>query len=194
MLTHFYSTELTINEIVLSRMPIASDQTNFRQIERLYGCTESIKSWFEVFFTIPPIAYIGFPFSVFSQLVRCLITLYRLSTLDDPAWDKHSVRNTANLLAIFDQVVNNMEQVATLAGHDNNDSIGEDVFSRTAKMFRAIRPGWEAKLIGLEDPTATTLPTPPSASDTPLPLDFPMEQLDDAWLMDLFLTPNYQFP
>ena len=191
MLTHFYSTELTINEIALSRMPIANDQTNFRQVERLYGCTESIKSWFEVFFTIPPIAYIGFPFSMISQLVRCLITLYRLSTLDDPAWDKRSVRKTANLLVIFDQVISNMEQVASLTGQDNNNSVGEDVFSLTAKMFRSIRPGWEATL---EDATISTLPTPPNGNDTLLPEGFQMDQTDNDWLMEMFLTPNYQFP
>ena len=191
VLAHLYSTELTINEISLSQMPIISDNSSFQQVECLYACVESVKSWFEVFFTIPPNAYIGFPFSIFSQLVRCLVTLYKLSTLDDPAWNKNGVRKTADLLLIFDQVINNMEQVSALAGLDNSDSVEGDVFSRTAKMFRSIRPGWEAILVGPVGPLVSTSPNLPNANETPLPEDFPLGHYDNDWLTDLFLAPNY---
>ncbi|KAI4285158.1 MAG: hypothetical protein L6R35_004724 [Caloplaca aegaea] len=193
VLAHFYSTQLTINETVLSSLPSSNNQADFQPVERLYACIESVKSWFEIFFTIPPIAYVGFPFSIFSQLVRCLSTLYRLSTLEDPAWERKSVQKTADLLVIFDQVIKNMEQVAAIAGQDNNGSIGEDTFSRTAKMFRSIRPGWEAKLGGLDSETVSTLPTLPVGTDIPLPEVTLTEPMDKDWLMDLFLPPNYQF-
>ena len=194
MLAHFYSTQLTINETVLSSLPSLNNQSDFQPVERLYACIESVKSWFEIFFTIPPIAYSGFPFSIFSQLVRCLITLYRLSTLEDPAWDRKAVQKTADLLVIFDQVIENMEQVAAIARQDNNGSTEEDTFSRTAKMFRSIRPGWEAKLVSLDSQTVSTLPTLPIGTDIPLPEVTLTDQMDRDWLMDLFLPPNYQFP
>ncbi len=191
VLAHLYSTELTINEISLSQMPITSNHSSFQQVEYLYACVESVKSWFEVFFTIPPNAYIGFPFSIFSQLVRCLVTLYRLSTLDDPAWNKNGVQKTADLLLILDQVIRNMEQVSVLAGLDNSDSVERDFFSRTAKMFRSIRPGWEAILVGPDTPAVSTSPNLPNANDHPLPEDFPLDHYDADWLTDLFLAPNY---
>ena len=191
VLAHLYSTELTINEISLSQMPINPNHSSFQQVECLYACVESVKSWFEVFFTIPPNAYIGFPFSIFSQLVHCLVTLYRLSALDDPAWNKNGVQKTADLLLIFDQVINNMEQVSVLAGLDNSDSVEGDVFSRTAKMFRSIRPGWEAILLGPVGPTAYTSKNLPDGNDIPLPEDFSLDHYDNDWLTDLFLAPNY---
>ena len=191
VLAHLYSTELTINEISLSQMPVVSNNSNFQHIECLYACVESVKSWFEVFFTIPPNAYIGFPFSIFSQLVRCLVTLYRLSTLEDPAWNRNEVQKTADLLLIFDQVINNMEQVSVLAGLDNSDSVEGDVFSRTAKMFRSIRPGWEAVLAGPVGPSVSTSPNLPNSNDSLIPEDFPMDHYDNDWLTDLFLAPNY---
>ena len=135
LLAHLYSTELTINGIALTQVPILTNHSNFQQLECLYACVESIKSWFEVFFSIPPAAYIGFPLSMFSQRVHCLVTLYSLSTLDDPVWDKNGVWKTADLLLILDQVINNMEQVATPAELDNIDSSDRDMFSRTAKRF-----------------------------------------------------------
>lgn len=85
VLAHFYSTQLTINETVLSNLPNLNNQSDLQPVKRLYACIESVESWFENFLTIPPIAYIEFPFSIFSQLVRCLIALYRLSTLEDSA-------------------------------------------------------------------------------------------------------------
>lgn len=190
VLAHFYSTELTINEIALSQVPIITNHSNFEQLKCLYACIESIKSWFEVFFTIPPVAYIGFPFSIFSQLVRCLVTLYRLSTLNDPAWDKDGVRKTADLLLILDHVISNMEQVTTAAELDNNDSVDGDIFSRTAKMFRSIRVGWEAKLVP-DDLTVSPISRPQSVNEIPLPETFPVDISDNDWLMDFLLAPSF---
>ena len=191
VLAHLYSTELTINEVTLSQMPVISNHLNFQRMESLYACVESVKSWFKTFFTIPPGAYIGFPFSIFSQLVRCLVTLYKLSTLDDPAWDKNGVRKTANLLLILDQVVENMEQVSVLAGLDNNDGQERDVYFRTANMLRSIRPGWEAVLVGSDASEVSALPNVPNADDPSLSEAFPLGHYDNDWLTDFFLTPNY---
>ena len=44
VLAHLYSTELTINEISLSQMPIISNHSSFQQVECLYVCVESVKS------------------------------------------------------------------------------------------------------------------------------------------------------
>ena len=120
--------------------------------------------------------------------MHCLVTLYRLSTLDDPAWDKDGVRKTADLLLILDQVINNMEQVATLAGLDNTDSSDGDVFSRTAKRLGSIRLQWEAKLRP-EDLLVSTTSDPPNADEM-----FPSEALalnfqDNDWMMDYLLDP-----
>ncbi len=187
VLVHLYSTELTVNEIALSQVPVITNDSDFKQLNRLYCCVESTKSWFEVFFSIPPSEYIWFPFSIFSQFVHCLFTLYRLSTLNDPAWDKDGVGETANLLLTLDQLINNLEQAA---GLDNHDSTEGDVLSRTAKKFRSIRPEWEAKL-GSDNLMVPTLPTPQSASETLLPEDFPVDFADTDWMMDFLLTPNY---
>ena len=191
VLAHLYSTELTINDVTLSQIPVVSSHLNFQRLESLYACVESVKSWFKTFFTIPPGAYIGFPFSIFSQLVRCLITLYKLSTLDDPGWDKKGVQKTANLLLILDQVITNMEQVSILAGLDNNDSPERDVFFRTANMLRYVRPGWEATLVGSDASKVSALPDMPNADDPSLSEAFPLDHYDNDWLTDFFLAPNY---
>ena len=190
MLAHLYSTELTINEVALSQMPIISNHLNFQRVESLYACVESVMSWFETFFTIPPGAYIRFPFSIFSQLIRCLVTLYKLSTLDDPALDKNGVQMTADLLLILDHVIENMEQVSVLAGLDKKDGLERVVFLRTANMLRSIRPGWEAVLVGSDASKASAIPNLPNADDLSLSEAFPLGQYDNDWLTDFFLAPS----
>lgn len=187
ILAHLWSTELTINEIALAQLPIAADHSSFKRIEALYACLKSIKSWFELFFNIPLTDYIKFPFPIFSQLVHCLFTLFRLSTLDDPAWDKQGVKDTADLLPIMDQVVINLDQAA--AEFDTNDSPEGDLFSRAAKKYRSIRLEWETKLRP-EDLTVSTVPSAQIGSDYALPEDFSMEFPDNDWMMDFLLAPN----
>ena len=187
VLAHLWSTELTINEIALAQMPIATDPSSFKRIEVLYACVKSIKSWFELFFRIPLTDYIEFPFSIFSQLVHCLVTLFRLSTLEDPAWNKHSVKDTADLLLIMDQVISNMDKAA--AKFDVDDSPERDVFSRAAKKYRSIRLEWETKLRP-DDFTVSIVPNLQIDNDYPLPEDLQMEFPDNDWMMDFILAPN----
>jgi hypothetical protein len=150
-------------------------------LESLYACLNSIKSWFDVCLTISPAAYIGFPFSIFSQLAHCAIALYRLSTLDDPAWDKDNIRNTANLLAILDQIANNTGQVPRLAGLDSDGTDG-DVFTRAVKMVGSIRLGWESKLA--VEPVGPVIPNGQNVDET-IPEVLPIDLSDDTWLRDI---------
>lgn len=140
LLLHLYSAEL---EAALSPTFLHTNQLTCQQRSSLDRALGSINSWFDIFFTITPAAYIEFPFSVFSQLIRCLITIYRLTTLDGPSWEKNGVLKTVDPLLIIHRVINNLEQVAILAGLDNSDSPERDAFSRAAQMFDALRLGWE---------------------------------------------------
>ena len=185
VLLHLYSTEL---ETTLSPTFLHTNQSLFPERKSLIAGFESIKSWFDVFFTITPAAYIGFPFSILSQLLRCSMTLYRLTTLVDPSWDENGVWKTADPLLILDRVINNLEQATILAGLDNSGSLEKDVFSRAAQMFRSLRPGWEAKM-GPDDLSTITIPQ--NCNDTFPPDALEVDFLDNDWLMDLLPSPNY---
>lgn len=187
ILLHLYSTKL---EITLSPAFLHTNQITFKQRNVLITGLESIKSWFEVFFTIRPADYIGFPFSIFTQLVRCLTTLYLLKSLDVLEWDEDDSWKPTDPLLILTRVINNMDQVATVTGLDASGSPEGDVFSRAAQLFRSLQPGWEAKLRtnGL---ALSTLPTQQSIEETSLPDSLGLDFLDNDWLAELFLPPNY---
>jgi hypothetical protein len=171
-------------------MFLHTNRLEFQQRKSLSAGLESIKSWFDIFFTITPSAYFGFPFSIFSQLMRCvrsILTLYQLTTLGDPSWDENDVLKTVNPPLILDRVITNLEQVATLAGLDNNDNPERDVFSRAAQMLRSLQPGWKEKQ-SLDD--LSTIFIPQNANGAFPPDALAVEFFDNDWLMDL-LSPNY---
>ncbi|KAJ9401498.1 hypothetical protein DTO282F9_1695 [Paecilomyces variotii] len=174
-------TELTIQEISLTRAPIMSSTTNFQRLESLYSCLSSAKAYTDIFCNIPPAEFFGMPFSTFSQFGHCLIALYKLSTLEDPAWDKAMVRNTADVLLIIDRVVQIMGHVVEfVAGPEQEDR----TFIKGATLMRSLRQKW-----------AENLSTVSGESDASLnrqdPEDilsaFPLEWPDDAWLNDIFM-------
>ncbi|MCJ1399412.1 hypothetical protein MMC11_002614 [Xylographa trunciseda] len=179
VLLHLYSAEL---EATLSPTFLHPNQLTFQQRQSLNIGLDSIKSWFSVFLTITPAAYIGFPFSIFSQLIRCLMTLYRLTTLDDQNRDESGIWKAAHPLQILNGVINNMEQVAILAGLDNRDSSEGDIFSQLAQMFRSLRPGWEARLRP-DDLVLSNSPTSQNVNEISLPDSLGAEFFDNDWLM-----------
>ncbi|KAL2810528.1 hypothetical protein BJX63DRAFT_434175 [Aspergillus granulosus] len=192
LLYHHY-TSLTLNEAALTNAPVNSRNLNFQQLEHLYGCLEATKSWFELFLTIPPVEYIGFPFSIFAQMVHNLVILYQLSTFEDPSWDITTVRQTTDVLSTLGTVIQNMSQVAILAGLDGEPD--SDIFSRVAKMYRSIQMGWEVKL----GPDLLALPSAHSSQGFPepletMPINFPLMS-DNDWLSDMLnsVTHNIRF-
>ena len=189
LIAHIHSTKLAIHEIALSPLFLTANTNNsdIQQMEFLYLCLNSVKHWFDVFFAIPPGDYIGFPYSIFSQLSHCLIILYKLSSLEYPSWVKAEVRKSADIISILDMVINNLAQVSVLAGLESGD-LAEDVFTRTAKKFRSVKIGWEAKL---ETDIAMGNSVTQSTVDV-TPYDFSMEipanEWADDWLKDILTS------
>jgi len=168
---------------------IHSNQLSLVQQTYLSAGLQSIKSWFEVFFTIAPSAYVGFSFPIISQLVRCMFTISRLTTLETLSWDENCVWKKSDAFSVLDRVVNNLEQVQAVAQLENTEFPGGDVFSSTARMFRSLRSGWEASW-GTD--AMSTVPFGQNVEDA-FPTDgMPGEGFDNDWLMDLLLSQNYK--
>jgi hypothetical protein len=146
MLTaHAHYVELCINEVTRlasSEAPLlpksasgggpSGSMAGFEHIECLWRSLYAVKSWMDAFYTIPPTAYVGFPFFFWFQLVRCVVILKHLSTFDDPAWDCEAVRNTVDMHIIMDWMAEKAELASQVAGEQSDD----DLFRRVANMLR----------------------------------------------------------
>lgn len=164
VLLHLYSTTAFVSFYI-------KPEEQGQSVEKDLG---SIKSWLDILLSLHPAAYAGLPFSVFSQLIRCLNHLSSLLSLDAESEDW----KTADSFTILDRLIDNFGQVAALADLDNSDTHGDDIFSRFANMLRSVRADWEAKLRPEH-----------LAQERFLQDSFDMD-FDNNWLMDLFLPPN----
>lgn len=128
----------------------------------------------------------GVPFIMFFQFARALVNLYKLSTLDDPAWDRNMVRNTANVLEILDRILENLKRCAQEVRVP--DEPEWNIFEKGFKMMQAIKAGWEPKLMEIWFPSMLSngVNSHFVANNTPLPDVMPITQFDEPWMMEVF--------
>ncbi|GFN17280.1 hypothetical protein AtubIFM55763_004275 [Aspergillus tubingensis] len=194
VLLHHYNTSLSLYESALPKGAISSTvNVTYEHLDYLYGCLDATKSWFDVFLSIPPGEYIGFPFAVFAQMVQNLATLFQLSTLESPLWDTANVRRTADILRILDTIVSHMSLVSTINGLDGGTEA--DICSIIAQTYHAVRVGWETRLN--TDPIVSSVvdPVPPIIDQNlpnipPMPSDALPLMGDNDWLTDMLNTMN----
>ena len=130
--------------------------------------------------------------------MHCLSTLFKLATLDDPAWDKRSMRQTLDPLSILDGTISSFEQASNFVRPNQQQVLGGgeaegDRFTRSARLFRNMRPSWEAKLApeNLSSPDLAF-----AAQGGMVPQDLQLSEAlsvdfsNDGWLMDFLMAPN----
>ncbi|KAI1134069.1 putative C6 transcription factor [Hypoxylon sp. FL0543] len=109
--------------------------SGFERLECLWRSTNAIRSWLDIFFALPPSQFRGFSFPFWAQLARCLVIFCRLSTLEDPAWDRKAVRSTIDLPPALDRIAEKLE----LASREIGEQSSDDVFSQLSRLMRMFR-------------------------------------------------------
>jgi hypothetical protein len=172
-----YIAELSIHEIGLSQAPYNFSSQYNQRLECLCACLNAAKSGVDIFLSILPAQYVGFSASIYSNLARCFIGIYRLSTFEHPEWDQGLVRENLDVSLFLEEAEKNFTQVKEAAGLDLGGSEDIDVFNIMASKFRTVKMFWDATTVS----TMAPLSIAPSDGMG----DFPMEFLDDDWLRDL---------
>jgi hypothetical protein len=176
--------EVVIHEAAIET-PSLPNSPEMHRLESLCTCLQGCKSWLDTWLAISPDHHIGISFTVFFQFSRALVSLYKLSTLEDPAWDRNMVRNTANVLEILDRILYNLKKSSRILS--DPDQPEYNVYEKGVKMVQSIKQGWEPKLMEVWFPN---LPTDEISNQyvqtPPLPEVMPMTGFDDAWMLEVF--------
>ncbi|KAK7420978.1 hypothetical protein QQZ08_010151 [Neonectria magnoliae] len=189
---HMLSTEVQVHSVGLFMQAIPTRQ----RIESMYSCLEAVRSWYSIFLSIPLEEAPGSPFSVYVQLSQTQIALYRLTTSEDPAWDKDLVRNTADLLGLLDQTIDlfmKLDRSYPMKTEPGDDTL----FVKGARIMRNIRSSWEPvvsrHLGGIPTPNSQGVANPQQAEVAdaiPTPFNMPdpntMDFGDLTWMTDVF--------
>ncbi|PYH43049.1 transcription factor domain-containing protein [Aspergillus saccharolyticus JOP 1030-1] len=144
ILFHLYDTQTSLYEVALVNPP-ADEEMSSQRLGHLYACLHVVRQFFDLFFTISPAEYTSLALPYLTQISHCLVTLFRLSTLDYPGWDKATVRGTVDLLDVANQIATRMGQVAAAVGMHGEEAEC-DPFSKLGLMMQKLGGEWAVRL------------------------------------------------
>ncbi|KAL7934566.1 hypothetical protein V8C35DRAFT_31560 [Trichoderma chlorosporum] len=181
---HLFSTETQIHSIGLfgvSRIP------DTPRIDSMYAGLVAARAWYDMLFAIPLAEFIGMPFALYVGLAQIHSFLYRISTMDDPAWDKEIVRSTADLGNYLDRTIDlftKADALYPLRGGSEDVSI----YGKCTKVLRNVRSNWEPAIIqqplgGLPTPSSQVIPGAAAAQ--------PSLMVDHSMLPDQDLATDF---
>ncbi|OIW24686.1 hypothetical protein CONLIGDRAFT_584386, partial [Coniochaeta ligniaria NRRL 30616] len=193
--------ELAVLENSLCRTPYNPKKPDLRRYEILSRIVDTLKRWFDMFFPLSNAHYTALSLAFWCQLAHTIMSLYKISTLDEPAWDRAALRRDIDVLDICDRVIHDMNAASAhrrqirpeiAATTPSQCAADNDIFSVCGRMIVAMRNGWALELGAPQmDPTGLAADGPPDDNGfvdniTTGPMAVPINFLDDAWLTDVF--------
>ncbi|KAG8159035.1 hypothetical protein KVR01_011478 [Diaporthe batatas] len=159
ILEHFHFTELLILESSIAhlqqplrRAPL-SDTADLRRFEVYQGQLNSIRSWLNTFHTTDFRLYGDMVFFSYSELVRVMVCLHKLTTLDNPPWYSPAVRKSLDLIPALDKLIATFEQLrAAATAVSPPGAAGEDeAFGWAISVFQSMKATWKDEVAALDD-------------------------------------------
>ncbi|KAL2022475.1 hypothetical protein VTK56DRAFT_5304 [Thermocarpiscus australiensis] len=196
ILSHISYTELAIHEATLARpkAPVSGTTSDLQRYEAMEGCLSAARDWFDRHFAIPNHMYARVPLNYWCTMAHCLWSIYRLSSLDDPGWDRRAVRSKIDWLAVCDKLVARCTEVVAQRQLESGPSPmeEEDGFAKLSKALQSVRERWAAEQAAADGspggPGSTSAAEPlldgSGAGGLNMPLFQPGES--DLWIAGLF--------
>jgi hypothetical protein len=147
---HLIATEAKIHDNALFSYAPKTTKSNHLDTYRITTLTtilHSAEAWFDIFLTIPPATLADFGFLILTQLSYFCVAVYRLATLDEPDWDRHTVLDTVDLLRVLDDLEQRFARVASDAGLISDRPDG-DIFTKSVKAIGSLRVAWGVAIAG----------------------------------------------
>jgi len=156
---------------------------NFERLEVLYSCLRAVKSYFDLFLTIPADEYQAMTLHDICLFRHALFALYKLSTFEHENWSLDCCRQTISLGDTLGKLGGQFEQASAAVGFDNHMCEKQDWFTRGAKHLQGVRDYWERKETAeLGNAThITTLPAYMQMGDIDLLDDSFMREILGPW-------------
>ena len=175
-----YGTEILGKEPLLYK-PQVRDQVDLRRLDGLDSLLTAIERWYEEFYQVPLVDWIGVSFEVFAQFWNCLTLLFQLTTLDEPGWDTEEVRKRVDLLHILEDFAQSFERLPEAVGLVNDTTKGE-----IGAIFRAVPHIRAMKAKFMAEMTPATLQSVEDPGAVEVSDDFEMCFADGPWLTEMF--------
>ncbi|KAJ5581831.1 hypothetical protein N7535_000451 [Penicillium sp. DV-2018c] len=184
LLMYLYNAEIIINEPSLGPPPIAHSPDPHR-LDSLYASLQATKGWLDVWLELEGEEYLQVSVVIFFQFTRAIVNLYKLTTLEDPAWSKTMVRDTANILEYLSRNEAIIKKCSEYLTFDANREL--NLLEKGLRMVQGLKMNWEPKLMEMWHPNLPTnsgLDSGMIQADSILPDVMPMSGIDESWMLD----------
>lgn len=137
----------------------------------------------------------------FAQFTHSVVVLFRLTTLEEPDWDRDEVRIRADVYSILDRACDTIDRIPGELGMVDSSGRRSGLFFKTNYLLRAIKQLFlrKSKAIGMKSSTTTVQgleveSQAPAHAASRAADDFVMDLSNEPWLADLLdmdLTWNF---
>jgi len=134
-----------VSILALTLDDLQDDNTKpFRSnLDDICSCVQVIKSFFDVFFTIPTYLYVTLPFSTFAHFAHAFMSLVKLAALEVEGWDMTTLRSDFEFVKVFDELIRRYEESSGLG--PDNIPINNDSFVKWGTRIRFMKTIYESK-------------------------------------------------
>ena len=154
-----YSAEIIVREASVKR-PKSQDEAgavDLQRLEELDSLLTTVERWLEARSKISAFDSLGITFTISSQLAHSVIVLFRLSTLDEPGWDKQEVRKRADLYDVLERTAQAYESLIRVHGMVDDTGTGESgMLFKAPFLIRGMKANFRAEMAPESDFSASS--------------------------------------
>ncbi|KAI2466262.1 hypothetical protein F4781DRAFT_406531 [Annulohypoxylon bovei var. microspora] len=146
ILALYHFTELLINESAINKPLTSWNEPDMRRFDVYQSCLISIKAYLDAFFSTPVALLESMPFTSHPQVVRVMKCLHRITTIQDPAWDRAAVRRSIDLISTCDKIIATLEYLRVSSTFASPDGSEDETHNRGLVIFRKLKEAWQNEL------------------------------------------------
>ena len=120
------------------------------RLAALHSCTQAIKTYVEVYFSIPLVDYLTLPFSVFGQFAHTFMALLKMASLEVDGWELKTLQEQLSFTEIIEEAAQRFDQASKLAV--DGLAITNDGFNKWSQKLRWMKHVYETKFVQEEPP------------------------------------------
>ncbi|KAL3473221.1 hypothetical protein BJX99DRAFT_234092 [Aspergillus californicus] len=185
ILAQFYAVKLRIHTLAFipetavespGGTSLPAEALSWEQVNCMQGALQAIRSWVEIYYRIPPQDFPCFTLITWAQLGRSLVSIFRLATVVDVAWDREIVWRTVNLFDIIKRTAQCLHEVSGAKEDEESD----DFWWHVGRLGRTIR-AWMEPHVKDESSEETTPTWEQQVPIAPEPLAAPYTDEPFGW-------------
>lgn len=189
---NYHSVEAFLHEPCLQQNPISAgfSKGGTHRLDMLHSCLISVTSLLDLFLTQPLTAYYALPAIELSSIGQALVTVFKLSMVDEPGWDLAYVRKTAKTPEYFDRMISNFEQVGAIIDQSQPEPCRNSFPTGCAMAMGKIRAVYKAR-IAAENAQNTTQEQTNMMMQDGFAYGDAIDWMDDVYWQELLNEGNF---